>query len=232
MKTLITAFAAVLLLLNGVRPAHGQIVYVDLDPSANWLGFMNVSELPANGGAYVFGNTWGTADLTATFSGSTLTLGPNTIGDPNPFWYVGGGGPGAPGNKNMEAVMYVETTGLFTDQTVTFSANVISNTLISPYTSVAFIKEFTSNYSLVSSVFAPLFEGDFSISLDISSDPTRHVQYGFITTGPNIWITDAPTVGTVQIGPVVPEPTTFGALVGGGLAVLGLRRRRNGKPAE
>ena len=48
-------------------------VNVGLDPSANWLGFMNVSDLPANGGAYEFGMAWGVPDLTATFSGAVLS---------------------------------------------------------------------------------------------------------------------------------------------------------------
>src|SRR5690348_364543 len=72
---------------------------VTVDPSAPWVGFMNVSETPQNGGGYVFGSGWGTADLTATFAGPILTLGPNTIGDPNPFWYSPSGGPGSVGNK-------------------------------------------------------------------------------------------------------------------------------------
>ena len=67
---------------------------------------MNVFELPANGGGFVFNGPWGTSDLRATFAGPTLTLSPNTIADPSTFWYQGGGGPGAPGNKIMDANMH------------------------------------------------------------------------------------------------------------------------------
>src|ERR1700690_3079091 len=74
---------------------------VNVDPGAAWIGYMNVFELPENGGAYVSGSSWGTADLCATFSGTTLTLTPNTIGDPSPYWYTPSGGPGATGNKTM-----------------------------------------------------------------------------------------------------------------------------------
>src|SRR3954470_16086208 len=81
-----------------------------VDPSAPWLGFMNVFEIPSNGGGYVFGSTWGTADLTATFSKSVLTLGPNSVNDANPFWYTPAGGPGATGNKTMDANLYQEQT--------------------------------------------------------------------------------------------------------------------------
>ncbi|MEZ6318829.1 MAG: hypothetical protein R3B49_08770 [Phycisphaerales bacterium] len=69
-------------------------VGVDDSSSATWLGYMNVFEL--DGTSYVFGSSWGVADLTAVFDdgAGTLTLGPNTVGDPDPFWYIGGGGPG------------------------------------------------------------------------------------------------------------------------------------------
>ena len=94
---------------------------VAVTPGAPWQGFMNVFEIPSNGGGYVFGSPWGTGDLVAYFTGPTLTLAPNTIGDPNPFWYTPSGGPGSVGNKIMDANMYVETTGLYSGQTLTFS---------------------------------------------------------------------------------------------------------------
>ena len=122
---------------------------VTVDPAAPWIGFMNVFELPSNGGGYVFGSGWGTADLAAMFSGPVLTLAPNTIGDPNPFWYTPSGGPGATGNKIMDANMYVEPAGSLPGQLVTFKGNVLSNSLVSPYTSVAFIKDFAPDYLFV-----------------------------------------------------------------------------------
>jgi hypothetical protein len=198
---------------------------VTVDPSASWIGFMNVFELPSNGGAYVFGSPWGTADLTAVFSGPVLTLGPNTIGDPDPFWYTPSGGPGATGNKNMDANMYVEQTNTLSGQTVTFKGVVLSNTLVSPYTSVAFIKDFAPDYSSSTSVTIPLNPGPFSLSLATSAQAGRHVQYGFETIGPNVWITDVGPKGNVQVT-AIPEPAML-TLVG--LAALGLsacRRRR------
>ena len=38
-------------------------VNVTVNPADPYLGYMNVSELPSNGGAFVFGSGWGTADL-------------------------------------------------------------------------------------------------------------------------------------------------------------------------
>src|SRR5438046_1883762 len=87
MKSSLKNLLAVSALL-GTCLSTNAAVNIGLDPNASWQGFMNVSEIPQNGGAYVFGSGWGTADLRATFAGSVLTLSGNTIGDPNPFWYT------------------------------------------------------------------------------------------------------------------------------------------------
>ena len=52
--------------------------------------------------------------------------------------------------------------------------------------------------------------GPFSLSLATIHDPARHVQYGFETIGPDVWITDAAAKGNVQIVGV-PEPATLNA---------------------
>jgi len=215
------------LVLIGARSAEAAVL-VGPEPAQPWQGFMNVFELPANGGGFVFNSGWGTADLTAVFNGDVLTLGPNTIGDPDPFWYVGGGAPGHPGNKNMDANMYVQSESL-SGQDVTFTGNVISNTLVSPYTSVAFIKDFAPDFSSFSQITVPLTPGVFSITLPTNPGAGRHVQYGFETIGPNVWVTDVGPKGNVQITSV-PEPTGL-ALLGVAGAALVNRRRRAGRAA-
>ena len=65
---------------------------------------MNVSDLPSDGGAYQFGSGWGVADLVTSWSGSTLTLAPNTIGDAAEYWYIGGGGPGTKAIKSWKQI--------------------------------------------------------------------------------------------------------------------------------
>jgi hypothetical protein len=226
LKTLaISSFS--LLALTSVNAAT-----VTVNPAAAWQGFMNVFETPQHGGAFVFGQGWGTADLAATFSGPALTLAPNTINDPNAFWYSPSGGPGAVGNKSMDANMYVETTGLYTGQTLTFTGNVLANTLFghvnqigNGWTSVAFIKDFAPDYSSSVSITTPLVNGVFSISLPTVNDPGRHIQYGFETIGPDVWSTDVGPYGNIQIT-AVPEPTTL-ALAGLALAgMIGARRLR------
>jgi hypothetical protein len=205
---------------------------VTVDPSASWVGFMNVSDKPQDGGTYQFGSTWGTADLTATFSGPVLTLGPNSINDPSNYWYTPSGGPGSVGNKTMDANMYVETTGVYTGQTLTFTGNVLSNTLVGSvnqigngWTSVAFIKDFAPNYSSSTSTTVALTPGVFSISLPTINDPARHIQYGFETIGPDVWATDVGPYGNIQLS-AVPEPATLFLVGIAAFAVGACRRRR------
>jgi len=233
MKSTLRNFLAVTALVGAGITANGANIGLNLnDP---WQGFMNVFEIPQNGGGYVFGSGWGTADLRASFAaGPTfpLTLSCNTIGDPAPFWYTPSGGPGAIGNKTMDANFYVEKgSGLLSGQAVTFSGTVLANTLVGQvnqlgngWTAVAFIKDFVPDYSSNVSVTAPLTPGAFNITLNTINDPARHVQYGFEVIGPDVWAGDPLTFYNIQ---VVPEPSSL-ALLGLGSfgAVCAWRRRK------
>jgi hypothetical protein len=180
--------------------APAAAITFGVDSGATWLGFMNVSELPSNGGAYVFGSSWGVPDLTATFSGAVLTLGPNSVNDPNPFWYTPSGGPGATGNKIMDANIYQEQTDTLMGQNVVFTGTVLSNTLASGYSSVAFIKDFSADYSSFSMATVPLTTpGQFIVSMNTVPATGRHVQFGFETIGADVWITDRAPIGTVVV---------------------------------
>jgi len=214
--------ATLLLLGAGI---HTKAATYTVDPSAPWIGFMNVFELPSNGGGYAFGGVWGTADLTASFSGPVLTLGPNTINDPAPYWYIGGGGPGAPGNKIMDANFYQDFGGSLAGQTVTFEGVVLANSLTSAHTSVAFIKDFAPDFSSSISTTIPLTPGAFSISAVMLNDPNRHVQIGFQTIGVNVWATDVGPFGSVQIT-AVPEPASAALMLGGVACLLMARRNK------
>lgn len=207
-----------------------QALDLTVDAAGLVNGFMNVFELPANGGGYVFGTSWGVADLSASFSGDTVTFGPNSVGDPSSFWYTPSGGPGATGNKITEANLYGEYNDVLAGQTLNFSGTVLSNTLDGAHTAIAFIRDFAPDFSSNVSVTVPLTSGDFFLTLALIDSPGRHVQYGIAMTGPNVWITDAAAVGTLVVGPIaaIPEPSSF-ALLGGaaiGLCVVGLRRRQ------
>jgi beta-glucanase (GH16 family) len=174
---------------------------VTVDPVEPWLGYMHVADLPSAGGSYHFGETWNTADLRASFTGSTVTLGPNSISDSSEYWYVGGGAPGKLGNKIMTANFYVEKTGSLAGKTLTFRGKVISNSLTQAHRTIAFIRDFSPDYSSFTTVTTPLSHGNFSIQLTTSANTGRHVQYGFETTGVNVWSTDTAPFGTIQIAP-------------------------------
>src|SRR3990172_785399 len=143
MKNLTTSVIACSLLIAGAIQGHTQTVFVD--PGSPWGCWMNVYDLVGGNtqGGYLWGSGWGTADLPAIISGPTLTLSPNvgTWNPTDPYW-VNAGQP----NKWMEANFYVDVGASFAGNSVTFSGNTIANTLVSPYSSVAFIEEFTSSY--------------------------------------------------------------------------------------
>jgi hypothetical protein len=215
------ARAILLLILGGAlfcaTATPSSAVDFGIDPNAHWLGFMNVFELPQNGGGYVFGSGWGTADLTANFTNNNtvLTLGPNSVNDPSAFWYTPMGQPGATGNKIMDANFYQETTGVYTGQTIHFSGTVLTNTMVAPYTQIAFIKDFAADYSTWVQSTVALTPGPFSISLDTINDPARHIQFGFTVNGPDVWITDTAPIGTVTLA--VPTAGVAGDYNGNGV---------------
>jgi hypothetical protein len=204
LKSVVLGFAVAGALSVSVASAD---VNVTVNPADTWNGFMNVFELPSNGGGYVFGSGWGPADLCAVFTGNNLRLSPNTIGDPNPFWYTPSGGPGSTGNKVMEGNMYVEPAGSLPGQLVTFSGDVISHDLLPSHTASVFVRDFAPDFSSVNEVFVPIpTSGSFSISLNTINDPARHVQYGFQIKGPCVWVTDVGPYGGVVVGPTQTTP--------------------------
>lgn len=212
--------------------AHAGVANVAVDQSAApWLGFMNVSDLAGN---YQFGSSWGISDLVANFDdgASTLTMLPNSIGDPNEYWYqdpTGGGnpnpgGPGAPGNKIMEANLYQQVDGGLAGTTVTFSGTILSNTFTAEHEARVFIRDFAADFSSSVDVFADATAGAFSISLDTINDSARHVQWGIQVRGVNVWVTDIAPFGSVVFA-TVPTPASIAMMGAGGLLMS--RRRRN-----
>jgi beta-glucanase (GH16 family) len=179
---------------------------VGVDAGGSWNGYMNVSNLPANGGAYQFGQVWAPADLRAAFDGGELVLRPNTINDPSNYWYVGGGAPGRPGNKRMAASMYVEKTGALSGRPVIFTGMVTADSLTSAHQVMAFIRDFAPDYSSSNAAAVPLRVGPFRVRLATAAGAGRHVQYGFETTGVNVWPTDAEPFGSMRIAPAEGHP--------------------------
>lgn len=218
MKPYLRAIALCTLVAAGT--ARGDVIKT-VDPAAAWQGYMNVFSL---GGGYLWGEPYANVGaLPATWSGSVVTLAPNSIPDPSDYWYSQPAGPGSTGQKIMDANFYEEVGGTLAGQTLTFTGTVLGNSLTSTHTAIAFIKDFAPDYSSNVATTVPLAPGEFSISQPIINDPTRHVQYGFSVYGVNVWITDVGPYGSVQVT-AIPEPTTM--LVGLGSASLLMLRRR------
>jgi len=217
--------AALLVALVGCSAAQAATVGVDNSaggPGRPWLGFMNVFDFGNN---FQFASGWGVGDLNASFNdgASTLTLSPNTIGDPNPYWYQGGGGPGAPGNKIMEANLYQEdNTNVYSGTNLTFSGFVQSNTFTSAHVAKIFIRDFANDYSSFNESTIAMVPGAFSVSLNTLPGPGRHVQWGFQVKGVNVWTTDTAPFGNAVI--LTPAPGAAGLMGLAGL-IAGRRRR-------
>ncbi len=199
---------------------NASAVTEGVDPSQTWIGFMNVSNLPADGGAYQFGSSWGTSALQANFSGPVLTLAPctNVWETTDTYWVKP---DGVSPNKNMDAVMYVQNDAL-AGSSVTFTGLGLANTLVSPYTCVAFVKEFASDYSSYTSSTTPLVPSTFSVTLNTT--PGGHVQYGFETIGPDANPTTAASLGNAQVT-AVPEPTSIVLVLGGLLGLVAVAKK-------
>ena len=172
--------AALLVALVGCSAAQAATVGVDNSaggPGRPWLGFMNVFDLSNN---FQFASGWGVGDLNASFNdgASTLTLSPNTIGDTNQYWYQGvgtnPGGPGAPGNKLMEANLYQEdNTNVYSGTTLTFAGFIQSNTFTSAHVAKIFVRDFAPDYSSFNENTIAMVPGAFSVSLNTLPGPGR-----------------------------------------------------------
>lgn len=215
MKTRATAVVLALTVALSFGAAWAD-TNVTMDSATINLGYMNVSNLPSNGGAFQFGSGWGIGDLVAVYAGDVVTMSPNVIGDPDPYWYIGGGMPGAPGNKIMEANLYAESNGPLAGQTVTFTGEVLATSLTSAHTVIAFVKDYAPDFSSFNVASVPLnAAGQFSVSLATVNNPARHVQWGLQMTGVNVWVTDVAPFGNIVVGPYMPvseESSSFGGV--------------------
>lgn len=205
-RALLLAFCALVLSPFGARAQ----ALVRIDPSQIWVGYMNVSALPANGGGYQFGNAWATAALQAAFVGNQAILQPctNVWETTDTYWVQA---DGVTPNEIMDANFYVQDDTLL-NTNVIFIGQCVSNSLTAApepltgisYTTIAFIKMFDGNYGLTGEVTNNLVAGQaFSITLNTTG--AAHVQYGFETTGPDANPTTEASLGEVVLAVAPPQ---------------------------
>jgi hypothetical protein len=208
MKTpLVKSLCALAAGLTALVSANAQTTTVGIDPTRSWIGYMNVFDINADGspnyGAYQYGSPWGTAALTAYFSGTNAYLTLNTnVWETNDTYYVLNG----VANKWMDALFYVQDDTL-AGLGVTFIGTCATNTLNVPNaTSVAFVKDLTSDYSVSYNNTVPLVSGQpFSVTLYTTLG--HHVQYGFETQGPDVNPTNVANTGIVILNEGSPDPS-------------------------
>ncbi|MEK6702318.1 MAG: MYXO-CTERM sorting domain-containing protein, partial [Planctomycetota bacterium] len=118
---------------------------------------------------------------------------------------------------------YQETTGVYVGTNLTFQGFVMTNSFTAAHSTIAFIKDFASDYSSFTTTSVALTPGAFSITLATSADAGHHIQFGFQTTGVNVWFTDTAPFGNAVIT-TIPTPGALCLLGLGGLVAT--RRRR------
>jgi PEP-CTERM motif len=198
-------------------------VTVGVDSRHDWIGFMNWSDLPEDGGNLSGQGFWGVPDLAARFAADTLTLSPNTSTDrdmgTSPLWWK----PDGSSNKIMSANLLVIDDSLV-GQDIVFAGTVLGNTLADGYSSRAFIRAFNADYSAIIGSADLLLQGGQAFEVRFQSTPDHaHIQYGFDTIGPNARVGNS--LGSVVIS-AVPEPSAFAMLAAGLLGLVLLRARR------
>lgn len=218
----------VLLAVLAVTSIAGADWIVDGGTFFPALGWMNVSESPANGGGYLWGSGWGVDALRNSGSAGNLVLQTNVncSDDNRAAWESGTDLYWLPGNKTMESLGYIESGwGEYTGQNVTFSFVVGSNNLAAAgYTTEAFIKVLDAggSWATTQQIYEPLTVGAHSFTL-YNVDPglaTPSVQVGFRVMGLN----DVSGSATADLFVnIVPEPVSIALL---GLGGLFLRRRK------
>jgi len=173
------------------------------DAGAEYLGYANVFETIANGGAFVFGSGWGVADLKSVVDpgAGSVTIKPNfnTYADNpgDPFWIDPATGLG---NKQFEGNTYLENNTNLIGSELTFTGGVASNTLDPSYVAIAFIKVFNADFSVLKFETTPLVAGqDFSVIYTNVEPEDTTIQYGYQVVGLNANPENEAALGSIVI---------------------------------
>ena len=177
---------------------------VFIDSSKPWIGYMNwYTNLTAySNNLAAGGSVWGTADLRASFNSNgvaSLTPNINVYNAADPYWV----NPDGTGAKIMEANFYVQDDTL-AGSIVKFAGNVWSDTLVAPYYTKVFIRDFVPDYSSFTATNRVLTSATTNFSMLYSTVAGHHIQYGFATVGPDANPANALSLGSVILSSNTP----------------------------
>ncbi len=183
---------------------------IEFNTSENWIGYMNVFEVPSNGGAFAFGTAWGVQDLKSTFDTvyNCVKLQPNfntyANNPTDPYWV---NQTTLEGNKEMEASTYLDLDTSYNGHGLVFEGYVQHLTIDTTLYDVNFfIKALDPSNSwqdaLGGSKIIPITStGYFSISATAAEmAPGLVLQVGFNVIGTNANPADEAMLGSVVIG--------------------------------
>lgn len=184
---------------------------IQFNAAENWTGYMNVFDLPADGGGYQFGSAWEVPAVQSILdvASNTIALHPNfntyAENSTDAFWV---NQSTLEGNKMMEGLTFVEPGDTFNGSDLTFSGGIVSNTLSSDYTASFFIKALDpmNDYADAlggSKIVEIPASGSFSVSATAAElAPGLLIQYGFSITGVNANPDNEAALGNITIGAV------------------------------
>jgi Secretion system C-terminal sorting domain len=159
-------------------------IIVPVEASAAWVGgmlvFDNTPEQP-----YLWYSDWGIDDVKTVRDTETNTVilypNYNVYAATDAYW-----ANGDMGNKIMMGMSLVIDDTLLGDD-ITFTGNVVSNTLAAGYEARAFVKTLDANWGLINETTLLLDDtGEFAIDYNSNNYPGgAHLQYGFSVRGLN-----------------------------------------------
>ncbi len=198
MKKVIAVFAMLFLVFSSVQ---ADVTFIP-GPDESWNGYVNVYELPANGGGYLWGSSWGIADLRASFVENDMIymqLNTNNYAPGDEYWVNPTTGLG---NKQVEANLYYEINGIdFAGEKAIFEFRVKSNDLPAGTPAYAFFKVFAPGYNFIGMYTEDLTAGDHKLELNIDPSYNGYIlQVGFQIVAPPVDPASSEAMTGVTIG--------------------------------
>jgi hypothetical protein len=206
--------------------AAGANINFDVNPVANWLGYINIfNQADVFQFGFPEGNLGTASGSFAPGPSEPLTLGPNTrLYDENildPFWVDQGTFEATLVSEfNIYQEIFDADPVAFVGQTVDFAFETVANDLPAGYEAVGFIKVLDgfSSWSTYQIETVPLVAGQTeAISLvvnnsGITGGGTPFVQAGFSVKGAYVSSGDPVALTGVDIVDAIPEPASIGMI--------------------